>query len=49
MKIQSLQVRRFTRQICEANMDNCEILEIIGNTIRCICLITGQPFEIVLA
>ena len=27
-------------------MDNCEILEITGNTIRCICLITGQIFEI---
>lgn len=27
-------------------MDNCEILEIVGNTLRCVCLTTGQIFEV---
>ena len=27
-------------------MDNCEIIKITGNTIKCVCLITGQVFEV---
>jgi hypothetical protein len=27
-------------------MDNCEIIKITGNIIYCVCLTTGQTFEV---
>lgn len=27
-------------------MDNCEILEVCDNTLKCVCLETGHVFEV---
>jgi hypothetical protein len=29
-------------------MDNCDIIEVCGNTLKCVCLLTGQNFEVML-